>query len=194
LFPFGPGGGLTAGESPVVFDFRDWRIAPVICFEDTVAHVVRRTVAAASQAESGRQLDLLVNLTNDGWFHGSSELDQHLITAAFRAVECRVPLVRAVNTGVSAIIDGNGCIREPERFIDGDNQGRTSMVDPQTGSRHKQLNAALVGNVPLDPRTSLYVQFGDWFGMLCCASVSLVGLLAAVRRYSPSLTRAIGIA
>ena len=121
-----------------------------------------------------------MNLTNDGWFHGSSELDQHLITSAFRAVECRTPLVRAVNTGISAIIDGDGAILDPKVFLDGDARKnapaapRTSARDPQTGAWHRQLNAALVHDVPLDPRRSLYVRFGDWFAMLCCAGVVFV--------------------
>jgi apolipoprotein N-acyltransferase len=94
-------------------------------------------------------------------------LDQHLITASFRAVECRTPMVRAVNTGVSAIIDGDGVIVEPDVFIDGDQKERDSMRDPKTGRWHKQLNAALVHTVPVDNRTSLYVRWGDWFAGSC---------------------------
>ena len=55
---------------------------------------------------------MLVNLSNDGWFHGSSELDMHLAVSVFRTIEHRVPLARAVNTGISALIDGNGEIRD----------------------------------------------------------------------------------
>jgi apolipoprotein N-acyltransferase len=76
-------------------------------------------------------------------------------------------LVRAVNTGISAFIDGDGAIREPEVFIDGDKQGRTSPRDPQTGRWLKQLNCVLVATVPLDPRTSWYVRLGDWFAATC---------------------------
>jgi apolipoprotein N-acyltransferase len=172
--------GLDKGQSPAVFDYGKWRMAPVICFEDTVPHLVRGVVAAGSANDTGRPVDLLVNLTNDGWFHGSSELDQHLITSTFRAVECRTPLVRAVNTGISAIIDGDGAILDPEVFIDGDAlknapaPPRTTARDPKTGTWHKQLNAALVHTVPLDSRRSLYVRFGDWFAIACCvAAVSL---------------------
>ena len=86
--------GLTKGQGAAVFEYGKWRMAPVICFEDTVPHLVRGVVAAGSDNETGRPVDLLVNLTNDGWFLGSSELDQHLITSTFRAVECRTPLFR----------------------------------------------------------------------------------------------------
>jgi apolipoprotein N-acyltransferase len=110
-------------------------------------------------------LDFLVNQTNDGWFHGSSELDQHLITGAFRSVECRIPTVRAVNTGISAVIDGNG------RFV-------RRAQDPESG-KSKQVAAVLVEAVPLDDRASLYVRFGDWFAGLClvaCGGLAIAPL------------------
>ena len=190
LTPYRGDDGLDKGEHAVVFEYGKWRMAPVICFEDTVPHLVRGIVAAGSEGDTGNEVSLLVNLTNDGWFHGSSELDQHLITSAFRAVECRTPLVRAVNTGVSAIIDGDGAILDPEVFIDGDArkntpaEPRTSARDPQTGAWHRQLNAALVHTVPLDPRRSLYVRFGDWFAMLCCAAGGFVALSVWLPRKS----------
>jgi apolipoprotein N-acyltransferase len=66
---------------------------------------------------AGRRPDVLVNLTNDGWFWGSSELDMHLAAGIFRAVEVRTPLVIAANTGFSAAIDGSGRLlaRGPRR-------------------------------------------------------------------------------
>ncbi len=179
LTPFGPEFGLEAGRGAVVFEYRGTRFVPLICFEDTVPHLVRRYVAESSRE---KPLDLLVNLTNDGWFHGSSELDQHLITAAFRAVECRTPMVRAVNTGISAVIDGDGVIVEPDVFIDADGQGRTGMRDPHTRRWHKQLNAVLVDSVPLDPRSSLYVRWGDWFAATCCLLALVVGLAHMLER------------
>ncbi len=163
--PYSSGFGIDAGQQPAVFECKQWRLAPIICFEDTVPHLVRNVLKTA---ETSGGTDCLVNLTNDGWFHGSSELDQHLITASFRCVETRTPMVRAVNTGISAVIDGDGMIVEPDVFIDGDDEGRTSTRDPQTGHWHKQLNAALIDTVPLDDRRSLYVAYGDWFAGLCC--------------------------
>ncbi len=186
--PYSEAGGLTAGKSAAVFEYGGWRMAPIICFEDTIPHLVREVVAAGSESDHGKPIDLLVNLTNDGWFHGSSELDQHLITAAFRAVECRTPLVRAVNTGISAVIDGDGAIREPDLFIDGDARRnrdkppRTTSRDPKTGAWYKQLNAAVIHTVPLDSRRSLYVRYGDWFAMVCAAAT----ILAAATGFFPN--------
>ncbi len=176
--PYPPDFGLAAGSQAVVFDHAKWRMAPVICFEDTVPHLVRNIVDGATKGDTERPVDLLVNLSNDGWFHGSSGLDQHLITSAFRAVECRTPLVRAVNTGVSAVVDGDGAIREPDVMIDGDTLKKTTLVDPKTGRWRKQLNATLVQTVPLDNRRSLYVRYGDWFAMLCCATCVFCALTA----------------
>ncbi|QDT32582.1 apolipoprotein N-acyltransferase [Thalassoglobus polymorphus] len=182
--------GIDAGSTVEVFEHKDWRILPTICFEDTVPHLVRGMVNSASDSEKN-QVDLLVNLTNDGWFHGSSELDQHLITSSFRAVETRTPIVRAVNTGISAIIDGDGVIRDPEYFIDLDAKledvaPRESMRDPKTGKFYRQLNCALVADVPIDDRTSLYVRFGDWFAAMCLVATIAVAiqLLPLLRKRS----------
>ncbi len=176
--PYPPDFGLAAGSQAVVFDHRQWRMAPVICFEDTVPHLVRGIVSGATNGDTDRPLDVLVNLSNDGWFHGSSGLDQHLITAAFRAVECRTPMVRAVNTGISVVIDGDGAIRDPEVMIDGDTLKKTTLTDPRTGRWRKQVNASVVQTVPLDNRRSLYVRYGDWFAMLCCATCVFCALTA----------------
>ncbi|MFQ5731403.1 MAG: apolipoprotein N-acyltransferase [Planctomycetaceae bacterium] len=181
--PFTKGFGVETGEQAAVFEYKGrtgtHRGAPIICFEDTVPHLVRNVLNAGAMAdEQGRKPDYLINLTNDGWFHGSAELDQHLITAAFRSVEYRTPMVRAVNTGISAVIDGDGAVVEPEVFIDVDRQGRKTLRNPETGRWNKSLNAVLVHDVPLDDRRSLYLWWGDWFAGLCAmfvAGVTVVG-------------------
>jgi len=94
-------------------------------------------------------------------------------------------MARAVNTGISAIIDGDGVIREPAEFIDLDasveqRPAKKSMRDPKTGKFHRQLNCAIVGDIPLDHRRSLYVKFGDWFASGCliiAIAVALRGVL-----------------
>lgn len=184
--PFRGDFGIDAGKTIQVFEHEDWRLLPTICFEDTVPHLVRSMVNSASNGEQ-KQIDVIVNLTNDGWFHGSSELDQHLITSSFRAVETRTPLVRAVNTGISALIDGDGVIREPDHFIDldaqlADESPRTSMRDPKTGTFHRQLNCALVADVPLDDRTSFYVRYGDWFAAICLVACVAVAIQSFTQR------------
>jgi len=164
--PFGPDFGIEAGTSATVFKHEGFTFTPIICFEDTVPQLVRNIMNATTQeTEAGsKKIDFLVNMTNDGWFHGSSELDQHLITAAFRCVECRTPMVRSVNTGISAFIDGDGVIRRKAEGL------RTK--------NSKQDEAIVVDHVPLDSRQSLYLAGGDWFAgacLVCCACLVLTG-------------------
>ena len=184
LTPFPEDYGISKGDGPKVFQHGGWNFAPIICFEDTVPELVRDI------AHRSERVDVFVNLTNDGWFAGSSEADQHLITASFRAVECRTPIVRAVNTGISAVIDGDGVVVEPHAFIDGDAKKsevvRNSMRDPKTGRWYRSLNAAIVADVPLDRRVSLYVRHGDWFAGSCGGATLLFACLGVFLRRKPA--------
>lgn len=188
LTPFGSNFGIDAGTDFKLFEYAGYRIAPMICFEDTVPHLVRRM--ARFQNETGKSCDIMVNLTNDAWFRGSSELDQHLITAVFRSVETRRPIVRCVNGGISAVIDGNGVIREPDRILmlDEPFEGLeptlrevTGMRDPESGYWRRQFSGVVLSQVPLDPRESIYIRFGDIFAMICSV-ITLAGLVLSRRR------------
>ena len=100
-------GRIEAGRRPSTSAAsRDVRYAPNICYENTLPHLIRGQVAELRAA--GEEPDVLVNLTNDGWFWGSTELDMHLACAVFRAIECRKPFLIAANTGFSASIDSDG--------------------------------------------------------------------------------------
>jgi apolipoprotein N-acyltransferase len=145
---------LAFGQVPRWFDVNGYRLATAICFEDTVPQVTRRFFA---EAPDGRKPDLLLNLSNDGWFKWSEELEMHLAVSVFRAVENRVPLARAVNTGISALIDGNGHI-----------QARLP----------KNTQQVLVGVAMLDDRVALYTFWGDWLGQACLALTSIALLIA----------------
>lgn len=176
LVPPEMGAGIDAGSGVKTFESRGIRYAPVICFEDTVPHLMRKVALGDTQ---GERPDVLVNLTNDAWFRGSCELDQHLITSTFRCIETRLPMVRAVNGGISAFIDSSGRIREPETMtvLDPATQKMSpihSMYD-EDGERSRQMNAMLCGQVPLDGRSSVYLAWGDWFPILCTI-LTAVGL------------------
>jgi apolipoprotein N-acyltransferase len=142
---------------------RPVRIVTPICYEGTFARVCRRLVH-----ESGRkEADLLVNISNDGWFvdpqtrEGTTEQAQHLVHYVFRAVENRVPVARAVNTGISAFIDSQGRIRKiVTARVAG--EGRGVMVE-----------GSLLEGLRLDSRRSLYSLVGDAFAM----GVSLAAVL-----------------
>lgn len=97
------------GAAPVaVMEGSLWLGTP-ICFEATSARVCREMVFGGG----GRRAGALVNLTNDGWFGGSSAgREGHLLTARWRCVELGTPMVRAANTGISASIDATGRVIE----------------------------------------------------------------------------------
>src|SRR5262249_51089874 len=83
----------------------------LICFDDSDPSVAR---GYARDDRDGPAVEFLVNLSNDGWFRGTSEHEEHLALCRFRAVECRRSVVRSVNMGISAVIDSNGRVLAPE--------------------------------------------------------------------------------
>jgi apolipoprotein N-acyltransferase len=152
---------LSFGRQALTLPLGSHRLAVTICFEDTIPQVIGRFFGAAA---AERKPDILINLSNDGWFHGSSELDMHLAIGVFRAVEHRVPLARAVNTGLSALVDGNGEIR---------------------ATLPKETEDVLSVTVPLDDRTTYYSRWGDWLGLSCLAVTIGLIPLGLVRKPIP---------
>ena len=151
------GEGVDAGDGPAVFTLKKLRMAPNICYETVLPHAIRSQVQTLTAR--GQEPDVLVNLTNDGWFWGSSELDLHLICGVFRAVECRKPLLIAANTGISAWIDADGRIRA---------QGP-----------HRQTDV-VIADVEVDARKSWYVVHGDLPAGIClglCVVAIIAGMV-----------------
>lgn len=93
-------------------DGRTFRFAIPICYEDTIARVIGEFVG---RDRSEKQVDFLLNVSNDGWFNHSSELEQHLAASVFRAIEYRLPIARAVNTGVSVFVRTTGELHDRVR-------------------------------------------------------------------------------
>lgn len=156
LYNFSPmRDGLSAGKAPQAMQVGGLSFAPSICFESLLPQLIRRHVVELS--DEGEEPDVLVNVTNDGWFYGSSELDLHLICGVFRAVECRKPMLIAANTGFSAWIDQHGrIVAQGPRHAEGD-------ILAEVGSHRGQ---------------SLYMQYGDWLAASCLL-VALAALVAA---------------
>lgn len=147
-----PGGDLTAGNSigSLILDPPGVRLAPLICFEDTVPRVVRRAAQKLPH--------LLVNLTNDAWFGASAGSRQHLENARLRALETRLPLLRATNDGVTALVNPRGVVTAEVR-------------DPETGSIREP--GFLRGELELaEPRLTFYVRWGEWPVWICLALVA----------------------
>ncbi len=151
-------GAFTPGDKtdPLLLEQPQVQIIPLICFEDTVGSLARKFVREAPQ--------MIVNITNDGWFLQSEEPEVHMTNALFRAIELRRPMVRATNTGVSCFIDTCG------RVI-------SRLSDPETGSSF--IEGTLPGEVkvPRVGHVTLYARFGDWFALTLLGICVLVGLI-----------------
>ena len=171
LYNFSPLAMATsAGTQPVAFQVGNIRIAPNICYESVLPHVIRRQINTL-QAQ-GKEPDVLVNLTNDGWFWGSSELDLHLACGVFRAVEFRKPFLIAANTGFSAWIDADGRIIEK-------------------GPR--RATATLLAEVRVDHRKSWYLFYGDWPSGICFAACCVFAAAGLWKRFRVKRLNAIDL-
>jgi len=174
---------LEPGQSPP----EPWRLAVVICFEGTFARRCREAV----MEDGEKAADILVNMSNDGWFvtpwqgkggGASTEHMQHLAQYCFRAVENRVPVVRAVNTGVSASIDSSGRIVTMLQRDDGSTAcSGTILLGARPGDVEEIRNRPLpplIGDRPIvDDRVSPYAVMGDVFAMLVAAGASVIVIL-----------------
>lgn len=105
-------GAFEAGRNNKPFTFKGRTISPLVCFEALFPEYAGKTAS-----------DLVVNLTNDAWFGETKASSQHLQQIRLRAVEQRVPLLRATNSGITCWVDPSGRIRdagglyEAETFI-----------------------------------------------------------------------------
>lgn len=173
LSPFSDGGkveySLWPGRGYTVFTLPTasgtWRFGTPICYEDVTPYLPRQYV----YGPEGRRVDFLVNISNDAWFLHSDELPQHLAACAFRAVENRVAIARAVNTGVSGFIDPNGRIY--------------SLVERDGRAVGPDVVGYRIAEMQIDDRESFYGRRGDWFASLCLALACLLWLGGIVTRW-----------
>jgi apolipoprotein N-acyltransferase len=114
--------------------------------------------------QNGAQL--LVNLTNDGWFLTSAAAEQHVANAVFRAVENRRPLLRCTNTGVTCAVDVHGrVVRWLPPFLRG------------------FVTREIV--VPRGNRLTFYTRHGDWFVWIAVLATALQLFSQLFRRRVP---------
>jgi apolipoprotein N-acyltransferase len=100
---FARGIGMVPGERSVILEAGQVRAGILICFEDILPEAGREAAAGGP--------NLLVDISNDAWFTGSDESEEHLQLAVLRAVETRRDLVRAVNSGPTSWVDAAGVVR-----------------------------------------------------------------------------------
>ncbi len=131
---------FVPGHDIQVFAGAGHRLGIFICYESAFPDLVRQFSRAGA--------DVLVNLSNDGYFGHSQARDQHLLLVRMRAVENRRFIVRSTNDGITAVVDPAGQIRK--------------KLMP-----YRELAAIMNygGVVP----TTFYAEHGDWFAWICLA-------------------------
>lgn len=151
-FDLGAGRRLTAFTIPV--EGGEVRVVTPVCFEATVPGVCRELVFERGR----RRADALINLTNDGWFYdmrGGREL--HLLAARWRSVELAMPMIRAANTGISAVIDRSGRVSH-------------RMPTHEWGVMRADVRAG--------GAATLYARIGDLAGWICLGA-AILGLVSS---------------
>ena len=92
--------------NPPSFLVRGARVAPNICYEDLFGEELARRFADAASAPT-----VLANISNIGWFGDSIAIPQHLNISRLRSLELQRPMLRATNTGATAVIDHRGVVQ-----------------------------------------------------------------------------------
>ncbi len=140
--------GLATGPGAKAFMINGTAVSPNICIETAVERVTVNQLA--SLRSKGEMPDVVITVTNDGWFDDSSVIDHHLRCGQFVAVGCRRPLLSAANNGPTAWVDS--CGRIIKRLPTG-------------------TNGAVIATPLRDQRESLYLRIGDFpariLGLLC---------------------------
>lgn len=151
-----PGQGSTPMQVPVPGTDKTIGVIPAICYEDTVGGLLTKFVRPGPQ--------VIVNVSNDGWFKESACGIQQARNAAFRCIELRRPMIRAANMGVTCTIAPNGAMLNPLLKAD--------------GTPH--LPGYSYAELPIDTNAhlTLYAMFGDWFVILCALCVAALSIRA----------------
>ena len=165
------GGSFSQGTSfeplPVLAGRATVGIIPSVCFEDTVPRLLRRFVQPGPQ--------VIVNVTNDGWFNESIAAKQHFANARFRAIELRRPMIRCANTGVSVFLTSTGSSDDPKT-------GESRILKGPPHGDHFTRNTLLSTlEIPINPPTTLYAMIGDW-GIIGLGALGLLFAFGNRRR------------
>lgn len=161
---------IRPGEGLTRFPLGKYRYGVLICYEDTVSYLAREYALPDGDQPAA---DFLLNISNDGWFDGTSEHDQHLAVCRFRAIEARRSVGRSVNMGISAVVDPNGRVLAPRTM---EEVGDARLWEVTAGApdlpvsrwgEFKKVPGVLVASIPIDNRVSLYARLGDWLPWAC---------------------------
>ncbi len=140
-------GNFVEGTRIVVFPFASHKLGSFICYESAFPHLVRQFPKAGA--------DILVNISNDGYFGGKAAREQHLNLVRMRAVENRRWIIRSTNDGITATVDPAGRIVE-----------RLAPFEETAAAVHYGFVEG----------TTFYTEHGDWFAWGCLlAGLGAVG-------------------
>ncbi|MBU0567032.1 apolipoprotein N-acyltransferase [bacterium] len=146
-------GNFSAGDEFTLLNLEKHKFAILICFEDFFGSLSRKFVKKGA--------DFLVNITNDDWSKSKTSHLQHLSGSIFRAIENRVYLVRAGNTGVSAIIDPYGRIEKRLKIY---------------------TQGTLAGKISKGTKKTFYTKYGDLFSLICLCLTLIIPLIAGLNK------------
>jgi apolipoprotein N-acyltransferase len=174
--PYGFDHSLDAGTEYTVFEmktpFKDtetdrkqhtYKFSVIICYEASIPAIARKF---ALDRQGHKQVDWLINISNDGWFvrfgenkiSPSTELSQHMAICVFRAVENRLSIVRSVNTGISCIIDTIGQVKN----------GYLAGTLPDKAIERQGIDGWFMDKLMIDKRITFFSKYGQWLDF-CCA-------------------------
>lgn len=142
------------------FIWQGQRLAPNICYEDVFGEELAARFLDPASAPTA-----FVNMSNIAWFGESNALGQHLAMSRMRALEFARPMLRATNTGVTAIIDASGRV--------------THSLPPHTRA---VLEGEFTGRTVITPYARWAARFGIWPLVAACAACVLLCALMAKRR------------
>lgn len=144
-------GDFLPGREYIPLKMGKRHIGVLICYEGILSEAARRYKRASA--------DFLVNITNDAWFGTTSAPYQHFSMTLFRAIETRLFLARAANTGISAIVDPTGrIVRKTELF------------------KKDKISAS----IKIVKVSTIYANYGDWLTFM--AYTALIVMIAMVKR------------
>ncbi len=149
-------GDFEPGNRVVVFPMGEHRVGTFICYESVFPQEVRKF------AQGGA--DVLVNISNDGYFGHSAAREQHLEIVRMRAAENRRWILRATNDGVTAVIDPAGRVLK-----------RLPMYTETAGVLEYSYMGA----------TTFYTRHGDWFAWGCLLLGAAALFASQLPHYTP---------
>ena len=148
-------GSFKSGEDYTIFKWKNTAFSDIICYESSIPSVVREFVHRGSE--------LLIIQANDGWLGNSYGPHQHFELARLRAIENRIPVVRAANTGISGVIRPDGIIQKKvglnKKFIF---QEKINIIDSG----------------------SIYTKYGDIFAIISFIVTLIISLISCKKRFT----------